>query len=104
MFYFLINVHTYILLSKAIVIEGRPGGGSLPEFVLVIFIQNGVIFGNTYGYMCLGIMHQREDRIAYFKTNGYLNRDVGEANRNYFLEENCYCLPNCSKVFREQIM
>ena len=34
MFYFLINVHIYILLSKAIVIEGRPGGvGSSPEFV-----------------------------------------------------------------------
>ena len=29
MFYFLINVHIYILLSKASVIEGRPGVGVL---------------------------------------------------------------------------
>ena len=49
-------------------------------------------------------MHQREDRIAYFKTNGYLNRDVGEANRMFFLKENCSCVPNYSKVFREQII
>ena len=26
-------------------------------------------------------MHQREDKIAYFETNGYLNRDVGEASQ-----------------------
>ena len=38
--YFLINVHMYILLSKAIVvIEGVKGGGDAPEFVLVIFIK-----------------------------------------------------------------
>ena len=59
-------------------------GGSSPEFVLVIFMQKGAIFGNTHGYMCLDILHQREDRIAYFKTNGCLNRDVGEANRIFF--------------------
>ena len=66
-------------------------------------MQNGAIFGNIYWYMCLDIMHQREDRIAYFKTNGYLNKDVGEANR-IFLKENCSCVPNYSKVFREQII
>ena len=38
----------YILLSKAIVIEASGGGGSWPEFVLVIFKQNGAILGNTY--------------------------------------------------------
>ena len=64
--------------------KGVRGGGSSPEFVLVVFMQNGAIFGNIYGYMCLDIMHQREDRIAYFKTNGHLNRDIGEANRIFF--------------------
>ena len=49
-FIFLINVHMYILLSKAIVIEGVRGqkGVSLQEFVLVIFMQNDAILGNTF--------------------------------------------------------
>ena len=45
----LINVHMYyIILSKAIVIEGVGGGGSSQEFVLATFMQNDAILGNTY--------------------------------------------------------
>ena len=68
----------YILLSKRIAIEGvMGGGGSSPYFVLVLFMQNCAILDHFRQYL---FMHQREeDRIAYFETNGYLNRDIGEA-------------------------
>ena len=62
-------------------------------------MQNGAILGNTYGYMCLdtGNMHQLEDRITYFETNGYLNRDAGEASQKFFLKKIALVSPTIAK-------
>ena len=39
----------------------KEGLGVLPQiFLLVIFMQNGAILGNTNGYMCLNIIPQQE--------------------------------------------
>ena len=47
-----------VIVCKIIVIEW----GSSPRKILVIFVQNGAILGNTngYSYMCLDIMPQQE--------------------------------------------
>ena len=41
--------------------------GAPKIFFLVIFIQNGAIFGNANGYMCLDIMSQKESRLPIFE-------------------------------------
>ena len=98
-FIFLINVHMYILLSKAIVIEasGVGWGGGLAR---ICFSDIQAKWCHFRQYL---FMHQREDRIAYYESNGYLNRDVAEASE-IFLKQNCTCVPNYSKVFRGQII
>ena len=69
----------YILLSKRFAIEGVMGG------VLAISCLS-VIHAKLCHFRQYLFMHQREDRIAYFETNGYFNRDIGEA-RNLFIKK-----------------
>ena len=45
--------------------------GSSPKIILVFFIQNGVVLGNSNWYTCLDIMPQQEGRLPI-----YLIRDV----------------------------
>ena len=47
-------------------------------------------------------MHQREDRIAYFETNGYLNRDVGGASQ-FFLKKNALVSPTIAKYLEDRL-
>ena len=83
-YFFFINVYMYILLSEAIiVIEGVRGGGG---------VLARICFSDIYAKWCnfrqYFFMHQREDtciyRVAFFETNGYLHRDVGEASQLFF--------------------
>ena len=46
-------------------------------------------------------MHQRDDRIAYFETNGYLNRDVGEASQ-FFKKKNALVSPTIAKYLEDR--
>ena len=48
-------------------------------------------------------MHQREDRIAYFETNGYLNRDVGEASQS-FIKKNALVSPTIAKYLEDRLL
>ena len=86
----------YILLSKAIVIEGVWGGGSLAIFCF------SVIHSKLCHFRQYLFMHQREDRIAYFETNGYLNRDVGEA-RNLFIKKIALVSPTITKYLEDRL-
>ena len=83
----------YILLSKRIAIEGVMGGSS-PYFVLVLFMQNCAILGNTY--LCIN------ERIVDFETNGYLNRDIGEA-RNLFIKKIALVSPPITKYLENRL-
>ena len=79
-------MYIFILSKAIIVIEGVPGGGSSPEFVLVIFMQNGAILANTY--LCIN----ERIELPFFETNGYLHRDVGEAS-NFFFQRKLHLCP-----------
>ena len=68
----------FILLSKRIAIEGVMGGP------LAIFFSG--IHAKLCHFRQYLFMHQREYRIAFLETNGYLNRDIGEA-RNLFIKK-----------------
>ena len=41
--------------------------GPPPEKLLVIFMQNGAILGNTNGYICLDIMAKQQDNSLILK-------------------------------------
>ena len=60
-FHFIINMYTLTL----------KGVCPPPPKILVIFIQNCAILGNSNGYIFLDIMPQKEGRLPI-----YLNRDV----------------------------
>ena len=63
--------------------------------VLAIFCFS-VIHAKLCHFRQYLFMHQREDRIAYFETNGYLNRDIGEA-RNLFIKKIALVSPPITK-------
>ena len=86
----------YILLSKRIAIGGVMGGG-----VLAIFCFS-VIHAKLCNFRQYLFMHQREDRIAYFETNGYLNRDIGEA-RNLFIKKITLVPPPITKYLENRL-
>ena len=48
-------------------------------------------------------MHQREEIIVYFETNGYLKRDVGEASKNK-IKENSTCVPNYTNYLEDRLL
>ena len=48
-------------------------------------------------------MHQRKDSIAYFETNGYLNRDVGEARKIFFLKKIALVSPTIAKYSEDRL-
>ena len=58
-------INVFIIVSEKTVLEGGVWGPP-PENFLVIFIQNGAILDNTYGYICLDIMPQKEGRYKPF--------------------------------------
>ena len=84
-----------ILLSKRIAIEGVMGGG------LAIFCFS-VIHAKLCHFRQYLFMHQREDRIAYFETNGYLNRDIGEA-RNLYIKKIAFVSPPLTKYLENRL-
>ena len=88
----------YILLSKRIAIEGVMGTGG---GVLAIFCFS-VIHAKLCHFRQYLFMHQREDRIAYFETNGYLNRDISEA-RNLFIKKIALVSPPILKYLENRL-
>ena len=97
MFYFLINVHMYILLSKAIVIEASGGGGVLAR---ICFSDIQAKWCHFRQYL---FMHPRQDRIAYYESNGYLNRDVAEASENFLKENIALVSPTIAKYLEDRL-
>ena len=48
-------------------------------------------------------MHQREDRIAYYESNGYLNRDVAEASEKILKENIALVSPTIAKYLEVRL-
>ena len=69
--------------------------------VLAIFCFS-VIHAKLCHFRQYVFMHQREDRIAYFETNGYLNRDIGEA-RNLFIKKIALVSPPITKYLENKL-
>ena len=55
--------------------------------------------------MCFDIMQHREDTIAYFETDEYLNRDmhVGEASRFFFKKKIALVSPAIAKYLEDRL-
>ena len=47
-------------------------------------------------------MHQRQDRIAYYESNGYLNKDVAKASEN-FLKKILHLFPTIAKYLEDSL-
>ena len=73
------------------------GGGFLAIFCF------SVIHAKLCQFRQYLFMHQREDRIAYFETNGYLNRDIGEA-RNLFIKKIALVSPPITKYLENRLL
>ena len=55
--------------------------------------------------MCFDIMQHREDTIAYFETDEYLNRDmhVGVASRIFFKKKIALVSPAIAKYLEDRL-
>ena len=49
-------------------------------------------------------MYQRQDRIAYYESNGYLNRDVAEASEIFLKENIALVSPTIAKYLEDRLL